>query len=155
MSDPGGARAPRYHGPEPEGAWVQKYWSASSPLAATPTVLVVVSSYLPAVVSLRTLPPFVALSRPFWRTREEEGRTRAQSRGTGGKRGVTRLDEGASAGKFALHFSRRTATPTWTLPRCKERAGSFVSPRFVCFAHYPSLRSSIFHYVRRLPGENN
>lgn len=39
------------------------------------------SSYLPAVVSLRTLPPFVALSRPFWRTREEEGRTRAQPRG--------------------------------------------------------------------------
>lgn len=61
------------------------------------------SSYLPAVVSLRTLPPFVALSRPFWRTREEEGR--AQPRGNGGgRRGVTRLDRGGERGKIRPPF---------------------------------------------------
>ena len=58
------------------------------------------SSYLPAVVSLRILPPFVALSRPFCRTREEEGQTQAQPRGNrrersdstwrGGERGKIR-----------------------------------------------------------------
>lgn len=43
------------------------------------------SSYLP-VVSLRTLPPFVALSRPFWcAPGEAEGRTRARLEGTQGE----------------------------------------------------------------------
>jgi len=108
-------------------------------------------SCLPAVVSL---PHFTTLRRPFppflaraWgrRTRHECSRERREEW----------LDEGASAGKFALHFSRRTATSARTLPRREARAGSFVSPRFVCFAHYPSPGSSIFHYVRRLPRENN
>jgi len=51
-----------YHGPEPEGAWVQKYWSASSPLAATPTAFIVVV----VVPSRRSFSPhFTTLRRPF------------------------------------------------------------------------------------------
>lgn len=81
-----------------------------------------------------------------------------RERGEGKKKKMTRFDEGASAGKFALHFSRRTATPARTLLRRKERAGSFVSLRFVCFAHYPSLRDRryiFYYYVRQFSRENN
>lgn len=45
------------------------------------------SSYFPAVVSLRTLPPFVALSRPFWCTRKKDGRGRSREGAKGERRG--------------------------------------------------------------------
>ena len=63
------------------------------------------------------------------------------------KRRDEKESKGESAGKFALHFSRETVTPSGTLLRLldagageKSLVSLFVFPWPVCFAHYPSLQ---------------
>lgn len=64
---------------------------------------------------------------------------------------------GESAGKFALHFSRETATPSWTLPQvsCSREKGlalCFSNRRFVLLGVHPSclvLDTPITDYSRK------